>query len=297
MSPPMRPPIRQYVRALATKATLETLPEFVSKSVQGWTHDVLARAGYYGWPEPILFIAALPKSGSTWLERLLEAVPGYAHRRIVDPDCCSEQQDVCHSILAGLPRRAYSVVKLHTRYSEHNVQVLSQYGIKPIVLYRDLRDVCVSRYYHVLYSELHRHHALYTELSKEAGLAHCIEHVTAGFPAWIDGWLDYARRYPASCAVVTYEALKASTERVLRDLLRFCGIELPGPAVQGVLRAGSRARFDLQRNLGQRLVRATARKGIVGDWRNHFSPAHVALFKARCGERLIAWGYERSLQW
>ena len=39
------------------------------------------------------------------------------------------------------------------------------------------------------------------------------------------------------------------------------------------------------------------RKGIAGDWRNHFSPAHAAVFRARHGELLVDLGYEADTAW
>jgi sulfotransferase 6B1 len=42
---------------------------------------------------------------------------------------------------------------------------------------------------------------------------------------------------------------------------------------------------------------ATFRKGQIGDWRNHFAPAHTRAFKAVAGQLLIDLGYERDLDW
>ena len=39
------------------------------------------------------------------------------------------------------------------------------------------------------------------------------------------------------------------------------------------------------------------RKGISGDWKNHFSPELKKQFKARYGSVLIATGYEQNLDW
>ena len=42
---------------------------------------------------------------------------------------------------------------------------------------------------------------------------------------------------------------------------------------------------------------AHQRKGIAGDWRNHFSDELKGDFKERWGDLLIATGYERDLDW
>ncbi|HEY1427264.1 MAG TPA: hypothetical protein VGF50_11375, partial [Caulobacteraceae bacterium] len=39
------------------------------------------------------------------------------------------------------------------------------------------------------------------------------------------------------------------------------------------------------------------RKGLAGDWRNHFADRHVEHFKARYNDLLIKTGYEASADW
>lgn len=39
------------------------------------------------------------------------------------------------------------------------------------------------------------------------------------------------------------------------------------------------------------------RKGVPGDWVNHFTPAHVRAFKDQFGDALIAMGYETDPDW
>jgi hypothetical protein len=41
----------------------------------------------------------------------------------------------------------------------------------------------------------------------------------------------------------------------------------------------------------------TFRRGVPGDWRNHFSKNHVNLFKEVAGQLLIDLGYEKSFDW
>jgi hypothetical protein len=42
---------------------------------------------------------------------------------------------------------------------------------------------------------------------------------------------------------------------------------------------------------------SACRKGIVGDWKNHFTPAVVNKFKSLTGDGLIQLGYERDMNW
>jgi hypothetical protein len=51
------------------------------------------------------------------------------------------------------------------------------------------------------------------------------------------------------------------------------------------------------REAGKEDVKSHYRKGKAGDWRNHFTPDHVAAFKERHNELLIRLGYETSPDW
>jgi hypothetical protein len=41
----------------------------------------------------------------------------------------------------------------------------------------------------------------------------------------------------------------------------------------------------------------TFRKGLIGDWRNHFTPQHKHAFKAVAGQLLIDLGYAQDFDW
>ena len=59
-------------------------------------------------------------------------------------------------------------------------------------------------------------------------------------------------------------------------------------------------RFESQtagRAAGDEDVKSHYRKGTAGDWRNHFTPEHVAAFKQRHNELLIRLGYETGSDW
>jgi hypothetical protein len=57
--------------------------------------------------------------------------------------------------------------------------------------------------------------------------------------------------------------------------------------------------FQNQRN-GERTQENRSsylRKGIAGDWRNHFTPLASEAFATACGDMLIAAGYENDHMW
>lgn len=51
------------------------------------------------------------------------------------------------------------------------------------------------------------------------------------------------------------------------------------------------------RNPGEEDVNSHFRKGIAGDWKNHFNQQHIDYFKEQYGDLLIKLGYEKDNNW
>jgi hypothetical protein len=61
-----------------------------------------------------------------------------------------------------------------------------------------------------------------------------------------------------------------------------------------------RRRFEKMsggRTRGKESVRSHYRKGVSGDWRNHFETVHIRRFKEEYGDLLIQLGYEENTAW
>lgn len=111
--------------------------------------------------------------------------------------------------------------------------------------------------------------------------------VTRGVP-----WQDYVREWQGrpGVSVVTYENLLADTAGALAR------------AMQQV--TGAHADLDKARITAERFAFRTAsgrtsflRKGLSGDWVDHFSPEAAEVFDSFAGEALIEFGYESDRTW
>ncbi|MBL8089808.1 MAG: sulfotransferase domain-containing protein [Anaerolineales bacterium] len=279
------------------KKPLKSLSLFYRLSILQLRNLFLSKATYIGYPN-LIFIAGLPKSGTTWLAQLMQEVPGYQPAYVYDPDECSSLHNICNDIFSYIPKNGHYIMKLHTHYSPENMQVLDKFNINPIIMYRDLRDQCVSRYFHALNDPTHRHYALYNTLSKEEGMTHNLEISLEYYLSWIENWLSQIKKQPNRFYEVRYETLRADPSGTLAGVLSFYGIQLSNEQVEQIVqKIASQTKFDLKQNFQKRQNKSTARKGIVGDWRNHFSERHVQYFKEKCGQHLIDVGYEKDLNW
>ena len=201
---------------------------------------------------------------------------------------------------------------------------------------RDPRDILVSAYFSHRNSHwveglphLAEHRERLQEASKEEGLLLEME-FSAGALMDMAEW-DYAR---PEILEVKMERLTADPYSAFLDIFEHLGL-LPAeePAEAGALtrawlgrlrnRLSSRPhlgslrrpipvsaetllgvvyaqRFAAQakgRRAGEENTQSHYRKGIAGDWVNHFTPAHVDAFKDRFGDILQRLGYETGEDW
>jgi adenylylsulfate kinase len=248
----------------------------------------------YPYDRKVLFVAGLPKSGTTWMSKLLGMIPGYYERTIYDPSRMMMFHDISSMVFELMPPYAHSVIKLHTKYSSENFAVITSYLDKFIVMYRDLRDMAVSRYFHVLNEESHRHYQLYDQMSQEDGILHSINITRQAFVSWVKDWHEVALAHPDAIIEVRYEELHADVRGTMNRILRFFDI----PVDDGLLEQMAATQLKTPVDLKESLSRGdTRRKGIVGDWRNLFTQKHKDYFKEVAGNLLIELGYEKDLNW
>ncbi|MBI4596975.1 MAG: sulfotransferase domain-containing protein [Candidatus Omnitrophica bacterium] len=291
-------PLMTFVRRLMPAALRRLLaPPY--RAARGLAEQIAVSAYYrprYRWPHPVLVVIGPPRSGTQLMAHLLAGIPGYRLRDPNDPDRCTERHDVCEAVFARLPRTRYSVLKLHTAASPSNLAVLDAYRLPAVVMIRDFRDECVSRYFAVLHYPRHRHHQHYHSVPKAVGLSHCLDVVLQEYVPWVRAWLPIAQCEPQRFCLVRFEELRPDPGAALTRVLNWYGFRPSDASIQRIIaKEKAQTRFDLKANV--RDGRPTVRKGIVGDWRNHLTEEHIQRFKEGCGEFLIELGYERDFDW
>ena len=263
-------------------------------------NDFLSGLKIYRYEHNILFVAGLPKSGSSWVGNMLAMVPGYNLRSINDPQNKAFYHDVCESIFSSLPKKSYSVMKLHTKCSGENLRIIRKYVKKVIITYRDLRDMCVSRYFHIKVDPRHPDYRAYNDLSLEDGISRSIDAVGGYYVSWVKDWLDAALSDKDTFLTVKYEDLNRETHDTLKRILEFCAIRPDAALVDSLASTRIKKEADLEGALKRDLpgkLRSSARKGIVGEWKDYFNGAHKAKFKKVAGDLLIGLGYEKDFNW
>lgn len=228
-----------------------------------------------------LFVAGLPKSGSTWVKKMLTSYPGFEEITIPEATLFELEHGGSHdfNLPADMFRRfgkRLVVVRAHVHGSTHNRELLQAAAVPYVVLYRDLRDVAVSGYFYVSRTPWHPMYPKYVELDVEQGLMEFIRTHIRAYALWIQEW--QAGRDRNLGLEVRYEDLLGDTCVWFSRIARHLGLDSSPSTIARIVEANSFERLSGGRSRGQADVDSFYRKGVAGDWRNHFSPLVAAAF-------------------
>ena len=274
----------------------------------------IVRANIFLSPPRVILLSP-PKTGTHLLSDCLALMPRmmFSGRRLALPEfyAGSAQPDPSKAprtldesrlrrFLRGCPQGMF--VTAHARFHPTLRDLLGELRFKQILLLRDPRDVVVSNMFFTKREPGVRHHEFYAEAlrSDEERITATIrgfgqdaltDRPRASISEMFEGytpWLDNS-----STLVVRFEDLVGPRgggigERQLDEIRRigdFVGRPLSGEQAQQIAR-----KMYSKASL-------TYRKGIVGDWRNHFTEDHRRIFKQVAGDTLIRLGYEKDLDW
>lgn len=240
----------------------------------------------------VVFLSEYPKSGGSWLGNML-----------------AEALDVPFPTHSPIPRVGPCVFHNHWGPTRRLHRV--------IYLMRDGRDTMVSLYFH-------RMRAIATELDRPFNVAMKRRYEKlfgAGFDTddthahlgkfiesemlhprmsrlhWGDhvlGWLSMRDRLSS---VVMYENLRADPAGEMQRITSGLDLNIDAENVRQTVDRFSFSKMAGGRQPGHENRQSFIRKGVVGDWRNHFNREAGEIFDHFAGDALVAAGYEPDRNW
>ena len=267
----------------------------------GRTHALMGKIAHrgtrmiavrFGETFPMYSVTEYPKSGGSWLSYMIgDALQLPVPTKSVFPIGCS------------------AVLHNHWTYSPR----LRRVGY----LYRDGRDIAVSLLFHTIriYNDPHAPTQAATramlrrlfgddfdQSDSKALLPKFIEHVFARpfsnrqtWPQHVRNWHDPEHR--PHVAYVSYEQLRSDPCAHLKRVVE----HLSGEPIEDWRIKMTVEKFSIKRQTGRAAGQEDRshfiRKGIAGDWVNHFTPEAARVFNGVAGETLIQLGYEPDDCW
>lgn len=164
-----------------------------------------------------------------------------------------------------------------------------------IYVMRDLRDTLVSLYFsfkisHPVMGRIPEIRQVLEQLPQEDGFLYLIQKRLKLIATIQQSWIY------APGLHVSFEQLIADEHTAFERIIEYCQIEIDRQRLHEIVQYNS-FEYITGRQRGQEDVNMHQRKGIVGDWRNHFTPRIKDTFKEQFGHVLIQTGYEQNLEW
>ena len=236
-------------------------------------------------PDPTVFHVTHWKAGSQWIRGVLEeAVPD----RIVPL-----KEDMSHvSEDPIVPGGVYTPVYMARPPFEKAVGDVDR---RTFVIIRDLRDTLVSWYFSLKLSHgsnqfVDEFRARLQALPEPEGIMFLVQNRLTGMAHIQQSWLE------SDALIVRYEDLIADEQGQYRRIFEHCELDVPDARRREIVDKHSFERMA-GRKRGEEDVTKHHRKGVAGDWRNHFTPEIKNVFKERLGEALVTAGYETGTDW
>ncbi len=111
-------------------------------------------------------------------------------------------------------------------------------------------------------------------------------------------WMDdvkigrqFGQSHPTQYAEVKYEDLQQDTPGEVRRLLDFLDVKVDEQIIADCCQAGAFDKLSGGRAQGEESRSSHFRKGSVGDWRNHFDDQATKFFESQAGDLLRQLGY------
>ena len=173
---------------------------------------------------------------------------------------------------------------------------------------RDGRDVMVSFYYHSLFlreDRLNYHEFDITSRALKISdpnniqeyLPRFIEHKFTVKKAprftWSEFVLNWINR---EVPIIRYEEMLISPETEIRNALNHFSVEVSDDQIRKAIEKYSFRKVS-GRDRGKEDKKSFLRKGISGDWKNHFSLEAKQVFNYYAGDILVELGYEKNDSW
>ena len=244
-------------------------------------------------PYHLIWCAGLPKSGTTLIEQIIDTLPyvqlNISALRNFDNKELDHPHGINEKMFKSAPQNKYSFLKTHTHYSAHYEQIANKYNARIIVSIRDLRDVMISRYYHILSDKKHWQHNEIRDLSFENGFIKSLTYTThmhtempiVYFYNWVNDWLRILKE--RDYLLLWYEDYIDDPIKYINSILDYTKCKKKSAKdIQFEIQANiSEKKISLEKNLKQYgKLKSTYRIAAAEQWKDLLSEDVVSSFKS-----------------
>jgi len=244
-----------------------------------------------------MYVVGYPKSGNTWLCFLLAYCLNAEYDDLDAPGIHPQQEYQRRYVKGGLEHPSYQG-QLGRVLKTHDLELPANSQHQPVVyLLRDGRDVMVSYFFYRrklaaegsgIKKQLTKFRNLLTTKSVEPSCHDFSAFLQKYTDEWVTHLSTWLERSPQ--VVIRYEDLKTEPVKTLQTAFGQLNVEIAPAIIEQGLDI-----FDFQklsqRREGEEDRSSFFRKGIAGDWKNHFADTDLEYFTRRAEDVMNQAGY------
>ncbi|XP_072913550.1 amine sulfotransferase-like [Hemitrygon akajei] len=233
-----------------------------------------------------VFIVTYPKSGTIWMQQIVSLIYSGGDISAIQGKSAIERVPWIEVPSSKFPERPSP--RLNTMHLPYHLapKGLKEKKGKVIYVVRNPKDTMVSSYY------FHKYFAMF-EAPKD---------FTDFFEKFVDGrvifscWFDHVRDWYVhkdefNFLLISYEQLKKDLRATIQKICNFVGRQLDDEQLENVMKYSSfnemktnpKANYE---DIPKKEKGTFLRKGMIGDWKNHFTVAQSERFDKIFQERM-----------
>ena len=179
-----------------------------------------------------IFIACVPKSASTFLKNVLGYVTGY--RELFTVYAAGQSEHEIYLPTLREMAHANTVTQQHCRASDANIHLMQGFGIRPVVLVRNIFDSVMSLldFYNRGAFQTSYFRADWPALNEDAKIDLLIENVIPWYFQFVASWDLAEKQKRIELKWLTYEELVSDKPAAVLKVLEFYGLGAPRLGVE-----------------------------------------------------------------
>jgi len=286
-------------------------------AIQNKTLEVLGKK--------LFFISGTPKSGTTWMQKALDAHPqifcaGEGHFFNVLADLINQATQIYNKkLLDTVAREVYEGKPYYPNITEQDCDFLVTTFVGLMLAKRGVKEsashigdktpvnVLMLEYIHRIFPEAKFIH-IYRDgrdvavstykhglrNGENPSLSKCIELAAERWVQYNRAAIEFSKKHGNTLLMVSYEAMTANFVKCFSNVLQFLGTENSMATVEYCRTSASFEQLSGGRKPGEEDLCSFYRKGVVGDWKHYFSANNLKTFNRIGGEMLEELGFEIS---
>lgn len=224
-----------------------------------------------------VWCAGLPKSGTTLIENIFDYLPYVRFNssilRIYDTRNLDHGHGISDKMFTNIPENKYTFLKTHTHFSKKYEDIAIKKNAKIIISVRDLRDMLISRYYHIKSDHNHWLHNKLKNLNFSDGFLISLkekppsssENSLTYYYFWIKNWILEGKK--KNYLILWFEEYKKEPIKYINKILEYTDNKnFSAEKIYDNIKNNRNTNNLSQglKNYGR--SKSTFRKGAVGEW-------------------------------